>query len=77
MTAKSRPAPRYHFERDTRYLVTVLDDEGERSEHRLDAYQGWLAGPDGIRHRFGTHRRVRTEIRDDRIAATVGPVGPA
>ncbi|NMO92602.1 hypothetical protein [Actinomycetospora sp. TBRC 11914] len=74
MTAKPRPAPRYRFQRDTRYLVTVVDDDGARLDHRLDAYQGWLAGPDGIRHRFGAHRRARTEIRDDRIAATVGPV---
>jgi hypothetical protein len=35
-----------------------------------------LTGPDGIRHRFGAHRRARTEIRDDRIKATVGPVAP-
>ena len=38
------------------------------------AYQGWLAGPDGIRHRFGAARRTRTEIADHRIAATVGPL---
>jgi hypothetical protein len=74
MTPKARPAPRYSFERDNRYLVTVVDDDGGRQDHRLDAYQGWLAGPDGIRHRFGEHRRARTEIRDDRIAATVGPM---
>lgn len=66
--------PRYHFDRDARYVVTVRGESGERSDHRLDGYQGWLAGPDGIRHRFGTHRRSRTEIRDDRITATVGPV---
>ena len=74
MTATIRTAPRYSFERDNRYLVTVVDDDGGRQDHRLDAYQGWLAGPDGIRHRFGTHRRARTEIRDDRIASTVGPM---
>jgi hypothetical protein len=74
MTAKARPAPRYHFERDARYLVTVVEDDGGRRDHRLDAYQGWLAGPDGIRHRFGAHRRVRTEILDARITSTVGPV---
>lgn len=67
-------APRYHFERDTSYRVTVTGDDGARHDHRLEAYQGWLAGPDGIRHRFGTHRRARTEIRDDRIRATVGPL---
>jgi hypothetical protein len=76
MTRQARPAPRYHFQRDTRYLVTVVDDDGGRRDHRLDAYQGWLAGPEGIRHRFGAHRRVRTEILDSRIAATVGPVAP-
>ena len=74
MTATTRPAPRYTFERDNRYLVTVVDDDGARRDHRLDAYQGWLAGPEGIRHRFGVHRRGRTEIRDDRIASTVGPM---
>ncbi len=74
MITKTPPAPRYRFERDNRYLVTVLDDEGGRSDHRLDAYQGWLSRPDGITHRFGAHRRVRTEIRDDRIAATIGPM---
>jgi hypothetical protein len=74
MTAQARPAPRYHFQRDTRYLVTVVDDDGGREDRRLDAYQGWLAGPEGIRHRFGAHRRGRTEILDSRIAATVGPV---
>ena len=65
--------PRYHFRRDTRYLVTVTSDDG-RIDHRVDAYQGWLSGPDGIRHRFGAQRRSRTEIPDDRIAATVGPL---
>ena len=74
MTAKVKSFPRYHFQRDTRYLVTVTSDGGERENHRLDAYQGWLAGPDGIRHRFGAQRRSRTEIRDDRIASTVGPL---
>jgi hypothetical protein len=74
MTATTQTAPRYSFERDNRYLVTVLEDDGGRQDHRLDAYQGWLAGPDGIRHRFGAHRRTRTEVRDDRIKATVGPV---
>jgi hypothetical protein len=74
MTTKTVPAPRYRFERDTRYLVTIIDDDGGRQDHRLDAYQGWIAGPDGIRHRFGAHRRARTEVRDDRIKATVGPV---
>lgn len=76
MTSKARPAPRYQFERETRYLVTIVDDDGGRHDHRLDAYQGWLVGPDGIRHRFGAHRRARTEIPDDRIAATVGPLAP-
>ncbi|MFC5064298.1 hypothetical protein [Actinomycetospora atypica] len=73
MTAKVKSAPRYRFQRDTRYLVTVTSD-GAESQHRVDAYQGWLAGPDGIRHRFGAQRRTRTEIRDDRIASTVGPL---
>ena len=73
MTAKVNAVPRYRFERDTRYLVTVSSDGGA-IEHRVEAYQGWLAGPDGIRHRFGVHRRSRTEIRDDRIASTVGPL---
>ena len=46
---------------------------GERQDHALDAYQGWLAGPDGIRHRFGAHPRTRTELRDDTIRTVVGP----
>lgn len=65
--------PRFRFARDTVYTITVRDDSGERREVVLDAYQGWLAGPDGIRHRFGAHRRARTELRDDRIRAVVGP----
>jgi hypothetical protein len=72
--AKTPPTPRYRFERESRYLVTVVADDGERLDHRVDAYQGWLAGPDGIRHRFGTARRTRTEIPDHRIAAMVGPL---
>ena len=71
---KTPPTPRYRFERESRYVVTVIADDGERLEHRLDAYQGWLAGPDGIRHRFGAVRRTRTEIADHRIASTVGPL---
>ena len=80
----AKAAPRYHFDRDARYVVTVRDDSGGRREYGLDGYQGWLAGPDGIRHRFGTVRRARTELPDDRITAVVGPmpavsarVGPA
>ena len=65
--------PRYRFERDTRYTITVRDPTGEDHDHRLDAYQGWLAGPDGIRHRFGPHRRTRVELRDADIRAVVGP----
>jgi hypothetical protein len=67
------PTPRFTFARDTRYTITVRDDAGERREVVLDAYQGWLAAPDGIRHRFGAHRRARTELRDDRIRTVVGP----
>lgn len=67
------PVPRYRFDRDTRYVVTVRDDSGERHDHRLEAYQGWLAGPDGIRHRFGSHRRARVEVLDTDIKAVVGP----
>jgi hypothetical protein len=74
MTTKTVPAPRYRFERDACYLVTLADDDGGRRDHRLEAYQGWLSGPDGIRHRFGAHRRTRTEVRDDRIMAMVGPI---
>ena len=70
----TRTAPRYHFDRDARYVVTVREDAGRR-DYALDGYQGWLAGPDGVRHRFGAHRRTRTELRDDRIAAIVGPLG--
>ncbi|GAA4836276.1 hypothetical protein GCM10023201_26330 [Actinomycetospora corticicola] len=71
---KTPPTPRYRFEREARYLVTVIAEDGERLDHRLDAYQGWLAGPEGIRHRFGIGRRTRTEIADHRIAAMVGPL---
>lgn len=70
-TAPTRP--RYRFERDTRYTVTVRDAAGQDSDHHLEAYQGWLAGPDGIRHRFGVHRRTRVELRDAAIRAVVGP----
>lgn len=75
MAAPSRaPAPRFSFDRDTAYRITVRDDDtGERHEYALDAYQGWLAAPDGIRHRFGAHRRTRTELRDDAIRTVVGP----
>jgi len=69
-------APRYRFDRDARYRVTHVDEGGERCDLLLEGYQGWLATPDGIRHRFGAHRRGRTELRDDRIRAVVGPVGP-
>lgn len=69
----TKDLPRYRFDRDTRYLVTVREDSGERRDHRLEAYQGWLAGPDGIRHRFGAHRRTRVELRDEDIKAVVGP----
>ena len=72
MIEKSRP--RYRFERDARYLVTVREDAGGQQQYRLEGYQGWLARPDGVRHRFGSHRRSRTELRDDRITATVGPL---
>lgn len=65
--------PRYRFDRQTRYVVTVRGEAGENYDHRLDAYQGWLAGPDGIRHRFGTHRRARVELRDADIRAVIGP----
>jgi hypothetical protein len=65
-------APRYRFDRDTRYRVTVRDETGSDRDYALDAYQGWLAGPDGIRHRFGADRRSRTELRDDRIRSVVG-----
>lgn len=65
--------PRYRFERGARYLVTVRDAAGADQNHRLDAYQGWLTGPDGIRHRFGQHRRARVELRDADIRAVVGP----
>lgn len=74
MTAQSTPpAPRFRFARDAAYRITVREETGERRDHDVDAYQGWLTGPDGIRHRFGTHRRTRTELRDDRIRAVVGP----
>ena len=61
MTAHDRP--RYRFDRDTRYRVTVRDESGHDLDHVLDAYQGWLAGPDGIRHRFGADRRGRDDRR--------------
>lgn len=66
-------SPRYRFERDTPYTVTVRDAAGHDVDHRLAAYQGWLAGPDGVRHRFGVHRRARVELRDADIRAVVGP----
>ena len=69
----AKDVPRYRFDRGARYRVTVREPDG-RQEYQLDGYQGWLAGPDGIRHRFGTHPRRRTELRDDRIAAIVGPL---
>lgn len=68
----TRGTPRYRFDRDTRYRVTVRDDSGFDQDHTLDAYQGWLAGPDGIRHRFGADRRTRTELPDHRIRSVVG-----
>jgi len=67
------PSPRFTFSRDTAYRITVRDEAGQRHEHVLEGYQGWLAGPDGIRHRFGTHRRARVELRDDRIRTVIGP----
>jgi hypothetical protein len=74
MAAPTRTsAPRFSFDRDTAYTITVRDDSGERLEYALDAYQGWLSAPDGIRHRFGAHRRTRTELRDDSIRTVVGP----
>jgi len=74
MSAPTRaPSPRFAFARDTRYRITVRDESGERREHVVDGYQGWLSGPDGIRHRFGAHRRARTELRDDRVRTVVGP----
>ena len=75
MAAPTRtPAPRFTFVRDTAYRITVRDDDsGERLEYALAAYQGWLSAPDGIRHRFGAHRRTRTELRDDSIRTVVGP----
>lgn len=74
MAAPTRtPVPRFTFARDAAYRITVRDDAGGRREYTLDAYQGWLAGPDGIRHRFGAHRRARTELRDDSIRTVVGP----
>lgn len=74
MAAPTRsPAPRFTFDRDTAYRITVRDESGERRDHTVDAYQGWLSGPDGIRHRFGAHRRTRTELRDDSIRTVVGP----
>lgn len=74
MAAPTRaPSPRFTFARETSYTITVRDDSGERRDVVLDAYQGWLAGPDGIRHRFGAHRRTRTELRDDRIRTVIGP----
>ena len=73
----AKDVPRYRFERDARYLVTVREETGDRQQYRLEGYQGWLAGPDGVSHRFGSHRRTRTELRDDRITAMVGPLGTA
>lgn len=67
----TRDQPRYQFERDTRYRVTVREESGDH-DYDLDAYQGWLSGPDGIRHRFGADRRARTELRDDRIRSVIG-----
>jgi hypothetical protein len=67
------PAPRFRFDRDTTYRITVREESGERRDYELGAYQGWLAGPDGIRHRFGAHPRTRVEVRDDRIRTVVGP----
>jgi len=49
-------------------------DDAVTMKHVPTTPDGKLAGPDGIRHRFGAHRRARTEIRDDRIKAVVGPV---
>ena len=74
MTMIAKNAPRYRFQRDARYLVTVREDSGGAAQYRLDGYQGWIAGPDGVSHRFGPHRRSRTEVRDDRITAMVGPL---
>ncbi len=73
MSASPSPAPRFRFDREAAYRITVREETGERRDYQLDAYQGWLSGPDGIRHRFGTHRRTRTELRDDRIRTVVGP----
>ncbi|GLZ45526.1 hypothetical protein Acsp06_17110 [Actinomycetospora sp. NBRC 106375] len=70
---RTKSSPRFTFDRDTAYRITVRGDAGERQELLLDAYQGWLQGPDGIRHRFGAHRRARTELRDDTIRTVVGP----
>lgn len=70
---RSEDRPRYRFERDTPYTVTVRDHAGTDTDHRLDAYQGWLAGPEGITHRFGAHRRARVELRDADIRSVVGP----
>lgn len=70
----TRAAPRYHFDRGARYVVTVRDESGTRREYRVDGYQGWIAGPEGVRHRFGAARRSRTELPDARITATVGPL---
>jgi hypothetical protein len=72
-TGRTTPTPRFTFARDTAYRITVRGEDGERQDHALDAYQGWLAGPDGIRHRFGAHPRTRTELRDDTIRTVVGP----
>ncbi len=70
---RTTPTPRFTFARDTAYRITVRGEGGERQDHALDAYQGWLAGPDGIRHRFGAHPRTRIELRDDTIRTVVGP----
>jgi hypothetical protein len=70
---RTTPTPRFTFARDTAYRITVRGEDGERQDHALDAYQGWLAGPDGIRHRFGAHPRTRIELRDDTIRTVVGP----
>jgi len=70
----AKDVPRYRFERDARYLVIVRGNAGGPQQYRLEGYQGWLAGPDGVSHRFGRHRRTRTELRDDRITSIVGPL---
>lgn len=69
------PAPRYRFDPDARYVLTVRDPSGRAGEHRVEGYQGWLTGPDGVRHRFGAARRTRTEVPDAQIVAVLGPLG--